>query len=778
MELEKFQIGGLEFTKSTIINFSSLNELLSIIVQKCNYLDTKYNILDVEMNEKEKRLSNVETSLNINNDQTKYIVNSPIKTHNKENSSVETTDIVINKEEKEYSNEKSKEKIELNYTMFSELYKKMKDHDKSIKNIVNTLNINKKIDEERNNEIKKNNDNINSKFNSEFKKVNTFIDKVNEKIEEYDADLDELKEKLKDFNLYELFKFQNLGSDIDQDFLKNVISNLESKMNKKYMIYDEKIKLINTEIFKLQEDQRNDNGLLDSSIERMKKLKEELNQKYNNLSSLLTNNINDIIKKIDFIESEINLIDYNITTNNNEEKKKEYKENENKDKEKKSSKNVFPNSNNNASNGINASRRSFLYAENIRKLVESLNNLEKYCKNNFDQINQKEIEKRLLSLENNNKNYSLYEKELNNFSNKINVQDIKSKENIGKLDIMVQDIELYKTEIKHLMRKVDSISFEISKFTGRDFNPLNEPKSNTIDANIANKFISASIFNDNKKENVLKFDKINKRIEELELNIDSIVNKLSHTPNDTDFYQFQEIIKNMIENIIIKNKKQFANKLETVKSYKLLETKLNTINDTYNKKASGADNWLLAKKPLNIYQCASCESIIKGDLDQKSDYIAWNKYPYREENKSSYRMGHGFSHMLHMINEGLMKDTGESIKDEENKKVKKEENVVNDKNKKNNEDLSMENLLNLPKLKKKSNIYDLSIGFDSPINKSRDLKQINKTNDNQENTPQIIRILKKNRSSIFKTVVNNAPTEKPKKIENIKYINFTINNKE
>ena len=90
----------------------------------------------------------------------------------------------------------------------------------------------------------------------------------------------------------------------------------------------------------------------------------------------------------------------------------------------------------------------------------------------------------------------------------------------------------------------------------------------------------------------------------------------------------------------------------------------------------------------------------------------------------------------------------------------------------------MENLLNLPKLKKKSNIYDLSIGFDSPINKSRDLKQINKTDDNQENTPQIIRILKKNRSSIFKTVVNNAPTEKPKKIENIKYINFTINNKE
>ena len=84
----------------------------------------------------------------------------------------------------------------------------------------------------------------------------------------------------------------------------------------------------------------------------------------------------------------------------------------------------------------------------------------------------------------------------------------------------------------------------------------------------------------------------------------------------------------------------------------------------------------------------------------------------------------------------------------------------------------------LPKLKKKSNVYDLSTVFDSPVFKSRELKQINKTNDNRENTPQIIRILKKNRSSVFKTVGNNAQTEKQKNVENIKYINFTPNDKE
>ena len=48
---------------------------------------------------------------------------------------------------------KKQEKIELNYTMFSELYKKVKSHDKSIKNINTAININKKNEEEKHNEI-------------------------------------------------------------------------------------------------------------------------------------------------------------------------------------------------------------------------------------------------------------------------------------------------------------------------------------------------------------------------------------------------------------------------------------------------------------------------------------------------------------------------------------------------------------------------------------------------------------------------------------------------
>ena len=39
----------------------------------------------------------------------------------------------------------------------------------------------------------------------------------------------------------------------------------------------------------------------------------------------------------------------------------------------------------------------------------------------------------------------------------------------------------------------------------------------------------------------------------------------------------------------------------------------------------------------------------------QTKYIAWNKYPQRED--KTYRMGHGFSRMLQMVNDDIMKST-------------------------------------------------------------------------------------------------------------------------
>ena len=114
----------------------------------------------------------------------------------------------------------------------------------------------KKVDMDNNNEIRKNINLIQTNLSNETKKLNEFMEKVNDKIIVYDEDIDNLKFKLKDFNLYDIFKFQNLSPEIDMDFIKELITNLESKMNKKFILYDGKIKLINSELFKFHEEEK------------------------------------------------------------------------------------------------------------------------------------------------------------------------------------------------------------------------------------------------------------------------------------------------------------------------------------------------------------------------------------------------------------------------------------------------------------------------------------------------------------------------------------------
>ena len=68
------------------------------------------------------------------------------------------------------------------------------------------------------------------------------------------------------------------------------------------------------------------------------------------------------------------------------------------------------------------------------------------------------------------------------------------------------------------------------------------------------------------------------------------------------------------------------------------------------KPSSEAETWLLAKKPINGYACASCESFI-GDLREDAHkFIPWNKMPLRDPGDKLYRMGNGFSKMLQMLN--------------------------------------------------------------------------------------------------------------------------------
>ena len=255
----------------------------------------------------------------------------------------------------------------------------------------------------------------------------------------------------------------------------------------------------------------------------------------------------------------------------------------------------------------------------------------------------------------------------------------------------MEDISLFSKKLESFINKINRLYLHVIK------NPKEEKP--VIDFN---KFIEIGTFEENKKEINKKFDKIRISFEDILRHIDEILDKLSHTPTDKDFAQYQEVIKSMLDEYRINNNKKYADKYDTFKSLKFLETQIKSVNENYNKKLEGQDNWLLAKKPLNNYLCASCEGIIRGELDKRCEYIPWNKYPNREEKYT--RMGHGFSHMLQMVNDDIRKSVDNKEK-EKNKIDDKEKDYNSDEDKKKHSNDKTNSQVKLPKVKLRPRNY-------------------------------------------------------------------------
>ena len=180
-----------------------------------------------------------------------------------------------------------------------------------------------------------------------------------------------------------------------------------------------------------------------------------------------------------------------------------------------------------------------------------------------------------------------------------------------KFNTIQQAYEKTRSDLANLVQKIEYVNSQISKLTMQKLTSSEKPEIN-IDIN---KYIVKEELDAYKKEINNKFEKVRLTIENLGRNIESILSTLAHTVNDKEITNFQNSIKNSIDELKINFLKKFADKIDTNKNIKLLETQIKSILE--KEKKDLADNWLLAKKPLNNYLCASCESVIKGELDKR-----------------------------------------------------------------------------------------------------------------------------------------------------------------
>jgi hypothetical protein len=200
---------------------------------------------------------------------------------------------------------------------------------------------------------------------------------------------------------------------------------------------------------------------------------------------------------------------------------------------------------------------------------------------------------------------------------------------------MIDDINWLRKKVELISSSMSLMkSMEESNNINNNFNNTNS-KSNTIDTS---KFVDNLIFLEYQKYIAKEFDDQKRFTEELKRYIDDLIESNKGKADEKDIKNLEELLSARVEEIKMSFTKKFADKGETSKNIKYLDAQLKHIIDSYLKKSEKGDNWLIAKKPVGGYTCASCESYIGKLQDSTTQHVPWNKYPQRDANDKAYRV--------------------------------------------------------------------------------------------------------------------------------------------
>ena len=696
---------------------------------------------------------------NINKDNTTEINNQNKKDDSREQQNIEP--VITHKEGKKEDNYK------INPEEITKIYKKIRDVEKKITEINNILpNI-----KENQGRISNADMNIN-KLDQRLKDSNTAIEAVNKKFVDFSEDFEKIKVKVEDFNIYDIFKGDSSdGGGIDAT--KALIMSLENKIFKKFSLYDEKNKKNETDLFKALEEVKNIKNLAESLKLQNQRNNDRLNDNEKNLNEYKTKNDNrfdDIINNLDSLEEKIKYLkednkikdEFEQKLKNLEDKLKNLIESSvvNNKTEKKSDDDGKNDKNNELMN-----KKLEEIESNFKDLRIYINDINKKNNQNLENIN-KILSERISALE-------------NNIQKKANLTDLgpindklyKLEEFIKEINANIDTMQLYSNkffnELSEFNKKLEYIMGELSRLKSE-----NEAKKDSIkEALDLSNLIDLKTFESLKKEINTKNEKMRSLIDEIFNNISDISTSLGLYSKTKDLTQFKNAITNLLDEFKSFCHKKYVEKHDINKNLKLIQTQIKSLEEAV-KKVDNSENWLLAKKPLNNYQCASCEAMLK-DLEKKDNYVAWNKYPNRDD--KSYRMGHGFSRMLQMVNNDI-------IKSMENKSMKDNKGYASDEDKKyspnnskiRNKDPLDNKKLNLPKVSLKTttnidNLFENKYFSNSPYEERESY---------YENEPKLIKITKvpNNPEKRNLTIFNKGSLEINNPF-NINEDNYTTRNK-
>ena len=466
------------------------------------------------------------------------------------------------------------------------------------------------------------------KKNEDFKNENDEIKK----------NLEQISIKVMDFNIFDILDNCKIeGGSIDMS--KMLIMNSEKKIFKKFSIIDDKIKKNEEDTYKIHNDFQNVKNQaevitqnLDDFKNKIKNLVEEVQKADDNNSNLVNemgNKLNENYKKIlTKIDEEKNITKKNIDKLRKQIKSLMNKETENEDNKKDNT------------NGL--SEEDLKLLSDLTKRINENEKQLKIISNNLIDLNK--IREDIFKLES-ELTQKVSHKEFLDLDYKLKLQDTIINNERDLID-KIQDIaNKNMKDVSYFGRKLESMNGNLLQIKD-DLSILNETKNENKDEN--NKYIELDTFNDFLKTDLKEKNTLSKNIDDLKKILKELTETISKKVDEEDFKNLEILLNNKLEELKIMCGKKFSDKIDTSKSLKYLDAQIKYILEILSKRIDKSENWLLAKKPVGSYTCASCDSFI-GNLKEKGEYVAWNKYPPHKEDKN-YRVGNGFSRMLKMLN--------------------------------------------------------------------------------------------------------------------------------
>ena len=495
----------------------------------------------------------------------------------------------------------------------------------------------------------------------------TNINDMNENIKDLNQNMNNMKEnmeqinlKIGDFTIFDLFKDTNISGDIDA--AKILVKSLEKKVFDKFKYEEDKLKKDEEELIKLKNDLTNlknsssfearnlsylkeqllkipkDTEIIRENLsERIMKNKEyidKLKEKSNNNAKETTNNINSLKKDLKDLEESIN---NKFEEMENNKKKETEEENLSSDR-----------------NGIRSDE-----FQNFREaIIKKCNNLEKKYNSLSSGVKPEELEKRINKLQIELQNKKPNQKDFYDLNELVqtHTDDI---DNIKNGNNNLEDsMQKMKDTISLINRKCEDLILQNLRSNRNE--DSEENKCHNLFLAKLDDYVEKSIFNEFIKEETRLNEKFKKDIDAYKQFNNEIVETLKKAASIQDLKNLEDYFVDLFDEFKDKIWKLYPKKSEVNKNFKNIELQIRQLYEMIIKRDGKSENWMLAKKPIGGFSCASCENYL-GELKENEEKVFWNQMPEYEKDINTNRIGNGFSRILNLVNIKNEKNDGGNV---------------------------------------------------------------------------------------------------------------------